>query len=71
MLSNFYNRKVLKAWKTLKAKFTENTIVIIFSGHEMRKGLHTRHGFYSLNKRIKIGHPDITDFYGITVLTEK
>ena len=69
MLRSFYNRKVLKEWKTLKEKLAEDTIVLIFSDHEMKKGLHTRHGFYSLNKRIKIGHPDITDFYGITVLT--
>jgi len=69
MLRSFYNRKVLKAWKTLKEKLAKDTIVLSFSDHEMKKGLHTRHGFYSLNKRIKIGHPDITDFYGITVLT--
>lgn len=69
MLRSFYNRKVLKAWKTLKEKLAKDTIVLSFSDHEMKKGLHTRHGFYSLNKRIKVGHPDITDFYGITVLT--
>jgi len=65
MLSNFYNQKVLKAWKTLKEKLTEDTIVLIDSDHEMRKGLHTRHGFYSLNNRLNIGHPNITDFYGV------
>jgi hypothetical protein len=63
MLRSFYNRKVLKAWKTLKEKLAKDTIVLSFSDHEMKKGLHKRHGFYSLKKQIKIGHPDITEFY--------
>jgi hypothetical protein len=72
MLSLFYNRKVLKAWKTLKKKLSEDTIVLIDSDPEMKKGLNTRHGFYSLNKRVKIEHPDITGFYGsIKLLIEK
>jgi len=49
--------------ETLKTKLTKDTMILNFSDREMKKGLHTRHGFYSLNKRIKIGHADITGFY--------
>lgn len=63
MISSFHNRKVLKTWKTLKKlgaleevkeKLPEDTNVLIVSDGGMEKAFHTRHEFYSVNRRVKI-----------------
>lgn len=54
----------------LKNKVGERTVVLVISDHGMKimdgakiGGCHTDYGFYSVNKKINIENPKITDFY--------
>lgn len=40
-------------------------IILIISDHGQKKGMHTNYGFYSLNKKMDIGNPRMTDFYNL------
>ncbi len=47
---------------TLKKTLPKNTLLLIISDHGQKKGIHTLHGFYSSNKKLKLHNPDITTF---------
>ena len=42
-----------------------NAVILIVSDHGMRNGLHTRQGFYSLNRPLALSAPKTTEFYDI------
>lgn len=46
-------------------KRVHDSVVFIVSDHGMQNGLHTRKGFYSVNEKLHLNSPKITDFYAI------
>lgn len=46
----------------VKEKIDDNTLLLIISDHGQKKGIHTMHGFYSLNKPLGLKKPRLIDF---------
>jgi hypothetical protein len=46
----------------LKSLLPPDTVVLIISDHGQHKGIHSDHGFYSLNKKLGLKEPHITEF---------
>lgn len=46
----------------LKKKLSKDTALLIVSDHGQKRGIHTKYGFYSCNKKLGLKNPDITDF---------
>jgi len=46
----------------VRRKIDNNTILLIISDHGQKKGIHTRYGFYSINKPLGLKNPKIIDF---------
>jgi len=49
----------------LKKVLPKDVMLLIISDHGQKKGIHTKHGFYSCNKKLKLKNPKITDFKDI------
>lgn len=60
-----YYKKAGELVKEVKRKIGKNDLLIILSDHGQLAGSHTNYGFYSLNKKIDLGTPRISDFYYI------
>ena len=55
----------------VKERLQRDDLLLIISDHGMGRLGHTKYGFYSLNQRLGLNKPDITDFFGmIKTLTE-
>ena len=55
----------------VKERLQRDDLLLIISDHGMGRLGHTKYGFYSLNRRLELNNPDITDFFGmIKTLTE-
>jgi len=46
----------------IKQEIDNNTLFLIVSDHGQKKGIHTKHGFYSLNKPLGLKNPKLIDF---------
>jgi len=63
--------KLTKCYQTMDHKIgtmtrrIKDSVILIVSDHGMQNGLHTRKGFYSINKPLYLHSPKITDFYEI------
>lgn len=51
--------------RRVKERLKPRDVVLIISDHGMGRLGHTKYGFYSLNIRLGLGEPSITDFFGI------
>lgn len=51
--------------KEVTERLPDNTLLLIVSDHGQKKGIHTKHGFYSCNKKLGLVNPDIIDFKDI------
>ena len=51
--------------RRVKERLRPGDVVLIVSDHGMGRLGHTKYGFYSLNIRLGLGEPSITDFFGI------
>lgn len=60
-IMNFY-LKFNKFVETLTEKINKNDMLLIVSDHGQEKGIHTNHGFYSINKKLNLNKPKIIDF---------
>lgn len=57
--------------KRVKERLQPDDLLLIISDHGLDRLGHTKYGFYSLNRRLGLKNPDITDFFGIIkTLTE-
>ena len=57
--------------KRVKERTQPDDLLLIISDHGLDRLGHTKYGFYSLNRRLGLKNPDITDFFGIIkTLTE-
>jgi len=55
--------KADKTVEMIKDKMKDvECLLLIVSDHGHKKGVHTPHGFYSCNRRLKLINPKITDF---------
>lgn len=63
LIKNAY-KEVDKTVKKL-IDLSKADFVLIISDHGSKNGKHTKHGFYSFNKKIGLDFPYITDFYDI------
>jgi hypothetical protein len=43
----------------------DDTLLLIVSDHGQHRGIHTDHGFYSVNKSLNLSNPRLIDFRGI------
>jgi len=48
--------------KKVNKEIDDETLLLIVSDHGLKKGIHTTHGFYSVNKRLGLKNPKIIDF---------
>ncbi len=46
----------------LRRRLDDDTLLLIVSDHGQWKGVHTSHGFYSVNKPLGLKHPRLIDF---------
>jgi len=46
----------------LREKIDDDTLLLIVSDHGQHKGIHTTHGFYSVNKPLGLRNPKLIDF---------
>jgi len=46
----------------VRGKIDDNTLLLIVSDHGQHKGIHTTHGFYSVNKPLGLKNPKLIDF---------
>ncbi|MFW6121636.1 MAG: alkaline phosphatase family protein [Petrotogales bacterium] len=46
----------------VKQKIDDDTLLLIVSDHGQKKGIHTDHGFYSVNKPLGLKNPKLIDF---------
>jgi predicted AlkP superfamily phosphohydrolase/phosphomutase len=51
--------------KKVKQELSSEDLLLIISDHGMSKLGHTKQGFYSINHKIGLSFPEITDFFGI------
>jgi len=58
-------KKLDRTAKVFKETVDDNTLFLIVSDHGMRRGVHTDYGFYSLNKKMNLNNPKVTDFYDL------
>ncbi len=57
--------------KRVKKRLQRDDFLLIISDHGMGRLGHTKYGFYSLNRRLGLNNPDVTDFFPIIkALTE-
>jgi len=55
----------------VEARLRPDDLLLVISDHGMSRLGHTKYGFYSLNRRLELENPDITDFFRIIkALTE-
>jgi len=48
--------------KKLNDRLDDDTMLLIVSDHGQKKGIHTTHGFYSVNKKLGLKNPKLIDF---------
>jgi len=48
--------------KKVSEMIDKETLLLIVSDHGLKKGIHTKHGFYSINKKLGLKNPKIIDF---------
>lgn len=49
----------------IKEKYSPNLLIVVSDHGADMKGGHSKHGFYSANKKLGLKNPHITDFYDI------
>ena len=63
-------RKILEFYKIVsslisevKKRIRKDDLLLIISDHGQLNGMHTNYGFYSINKKMNLGTPRISDFF--------
>jgi predicted AlkP superfamily phosphohydrolase/phosphomutase len=69
----FYDQKKIRKYYEeidsiigkIKKKLPNNVLILIVSDHGQKRGIHTDYGFYSLNKKLCLKNPKMTEFKDI------